>query len=180
MITDSEGGAETPQDRAAEAVETTAPQASELTPAQQAGLKLMGEVCVASGLDVHPEVRSIQGPYLHIDLAGPDARATWGRMGQSLDALQFLCNLILSHRVGSDVRLVLDADDYRERRAEALRTKAMELAREVKARNEEAELEPLPAHERRIIHTALVDDPEVSTYSEGEDPDRRVIIAPKR
>lgn len=147
---------------------------------QQTALNLMNDVCAASGMDCHPVVTGLQGPYLHIELTGSDVRATWGRMGQSLDALQFLCNLILSHRIGSDVRIVLDADNYRERRSEALRQKALELAREVKARNEEAELEPLPAHERRIIHTALADDPDVSTYSEGDEPDRRIVITPRR
>jgi spoIIIJ-associated protein len=147
---------------------------------QRVALTLMQEVCAASGLDASPVVRKRQGPYLHIDLVGSDARTTWGRFGPSLDALQFLCNLILSHRNGSDVRLVLDADNYRERREAILKQRAIELAKEVKARNEEAELEPLPAHERRIIHSALADDAGVSTYSEGDEPDRRVIIAPRR
>jgi spoIIIJ-associated protein len=147
---------------------------------QQAALTLMEEVCTASGMEVHPEITSIEGSYIHIDLAGPDAAASWGRYGHSLDALQFLCNLIIAHRCSPGIRIVLDSDRYRERRAESLRVRAIELAKEVKARQEEAEIEPLPAHERRIIHAALVDDPDVSTYSEGDEPDRRVIISPKR
>lgn len=154
--------------------------ASELTVDQQQALRLLEEVCAASGLECAPIVRSLQGAYIYIDLAGPDAHLTWGRMGHSLDALQFLCNLIISHRVTTDVRIVLDSDSYRQRRAHALELKALEIAREVKERQEEAEFEPLPSHERRLIHTLLADDPDISTYSEGDDPDRHVVISPKR
>ena len=101
-------------------------------------------------------------------------------MGQALDALQLLANNILARRTDTDVRMILDADGYRERRAEALRARAREIAKEVKQRNEEAELEPLPPHERRIIHTALADDPDIRTYSEGDEPGRRVVISPRR
>ena len=153
---------------------------STLKPDQQTAFALMQEICAAAGQDIHPVVRSVQGVYMHVEMAGGDVEATWGRMGQSLDALQMLANMILSRRVGSDVRLMLDADNYRERRAETLRGIAQEYAREVKERNQEAEMDPLPAHERRIIHSALVDDPDISTYSEGDEPHRRIVIAPRR
>jgi spoIIIJ-associated protein len=77
------------------------------------------------------------------------------------------------------VRIVLDADNYRARREEALTKQAMDLAAQAVEAGQEAELEPLSAYERRIIHNALADHPEVTTYSEGEEPRRRVIIAPK-
>ena len=150
-----------------------------LKPDQQTAFGLLTEICAATGQDVHPRVTAVQGVYMHVELAGADARTTWGRMGQSLDALQMLTNMILSRRVGSDVRLMLDADNYRERRAEILRGIAQDFAREVKERNQEAEMDPLPAHERRIIHSALVDDPDISTYSEGDEPHRRIVIAPR-
>ncbi len=153
---------------------------TELNADQRQAVCLLEEVCVASGLDCAPIVRSLQGAYIYIDLAGSDAHITWGRMGHSLDALQFLCNLIISHRVSTDVRIVLDSDNYRQRRAHALEEKALEIAREVKERQEEAEFEPLPSHERRLIHTLLAEDPDITTYSEGDDPDRHVVISPKR
>jgi len=152
---------------------------STLTVDQQLGYELMQGICGAMAPDVYPAVRAVQGPYLHIDIVGSTAEV-WGRMGKSLDALQLLSNMILSRRVGSDVRLMLDADNYRARRTVALETYARDLASQVKAGNEEAELEPLPAHERRIIHSALVDDPDVTTYSEGDEPMRHIVIAPKR
>jgi spoIIIJ-associated protein len=146
---------------------------------QSLAFTIVSEICAATGLDVRPEVRRTQPPYMDIDLAGPDAALTFGRYGPSLDALQMIANLIISRRTRTDVRLLIDAAGYRGRRADILRTRAIELAREVKARNQEAELEPLPAHERRIIHSVLADDPEVETYSEGDDPDRRVVISPR-
>lgn len=152
--------------------------AATLNPDQQRALTLVQEICAASGLDARAVVRSAQRPYLNIELLGSDIRATFGRMGQSLDALQLLCNMILPRHAETDVRLMLDAEGYRERRAETLRQRAMDLAREVKERNQEAELEPLPAHERRIIHAALAEDPSISTYSEGDEPHRRIVISP--
>jgi len=146
----------------------------------RAALELMAEICAATGQEVRPVVRSLEAPYMYVELVGEDVRMTWGRMGQALDALQLLANMILARRVETDLRLILDAGGYRERRAEALRERAFEIAKEVKLRNEEAELEPLPPHERRIIHTALADDPDIRTYSEGNEPGRRVVISPRR
>ena len=146
---------------------------------QRIALKIIQEVCEVSSLGAHAVVRSIQKPYISIEILGGDVRETLGKMGQGLDALQFLCNTIIARRVSTDVRLLLDAEGYRGRRAEALKKLATDLATEVKLRKEEAELEPLPAHERRIIHAALADDPDISTYSEGDEPGRRVVIAPR-
>lgn len=174
-MTDLREGTEAAPDTADTVVD-----AATLNVDQQIALTLMQEICASSGLEANAVVRSIQKPYMNIELLGEGVRMTWGRMGQGLDALQFLSNTILSRRVGSDVRLLLDAEGYRERRADSLRQRALELAEEVKSRNQEAELEPLPAHERRIIHAALADDPEISTYSEGDEPARRVVISPRR
>ncbi len=146
---------------------------------QRIALTIVKEVCEASSLGAHAVVRSIQKPYISIEILGGDVRETLGKMGQGLDALQFLCNTIIARKVSTDVRLLLDAEGYRGRRAEVLKQLAIDLATEVKLRKEEAELEPLPAHERRIIHAVLADDPEISTYSEGDEPGRRVVIAPR-
>lgn len=151
---------------------------AELNPDQRRAFDLVQGLCEASGLDARAVVRSANKPYLHIELMGPDIVSTFARFGQGLDALQLLCNMILPRHMATDVRLMLDAEGYRERRAESLRKRAVDLAHEVMERNEEAELEPLPAHERRIIHSALSEIPEVSTYSEGEEPHRRIVISP--
>lgn len=131
-----------------------------------------------SGLDARPEARGRQGGFLDVELVGDDAAAMFGRHGKALDAMQFLCNLVLARQAPGALRILLDAGGYRARRIEQLTALAQELADEVKARQEECEVEPLPPHERRIIHKVLSEDPAVRTYSEGEEPDRRVVIAP--
>ncbi len=151
-----------------------------LSEAELAALKLVEEMCSRSGQAMEANVVSAQGEYLTIALVGEDVPATWGRSGQALDALQMLLNAILHRHNPSEVRIMLDADNYRQRRRELLQNYALQIADEVKQRNEECELEPLPAHERRIIHTALADDPAISTYSEGNEPARRVVIAPRQ
>ena len=173
---DKESGNETVEEAATPAA-TIDP--AELNEDQCLGLTLVQEICAASGLQAQAVARAVNSPYLSIEILGEDVRSTWGRMGQALDALQLLANMILSHRTRSDVRLMLDAEGYRGRRAETLQRKAHELADEVKARNEEAEFEPMPPHERRIIHTALQDDPDIMTYSEGDEPNRRIVLAPR-
>ncbi len=146
---------------------------------EHGAFEVMEEMCRATGLEVRPEPRGRHVPYLDIELVGPDAADTLGRHGHTLDAFQYLANLIIGRRVGPEVRVILDAGDYRARRAETLIQLAADYAKQVKELQQECELDPLPAHERRIIHNALSGDPEIRTYSEGDDPDRRVIIAPK-
>jgi len=76
------------------------------------------------------------------------------------------------------VRITLDADSYRMQRNAALERQAKQIAAQVLKRQQEAVLDPLPAHERRVIHQALADFEGVETYSEGEEPNRRVVISP--
>lgn len=147
--------------------------------AERTAYDVLVEVCKASGLAMRPVVRSVSPPYLQIELVGEDAAETFGRHGRYLDALQFLANLVIGRRIESDVRVSLDAAGYRAHRAATLEKLARELATQVKERQEECEFDPMSAHDRRIIHNALKDDPEVITYSEGEEPNRRVIIAPR-
>jgi len=150
-----------------------------LGPRERAAFDVIAEICQVTGLEIHPRATGIQGPYLHIEIVGEDAISTYGRNGKSLDALQYLANLIIGRKAGGDVRVLLDAANYRARREKALEDLAREYAALVKERQEECELDPLPAHERRIIHNILADDDTIRTYSEGDDPDRRVIIAPR-
>jgi spoIIIJ-associated protein len=121
-----------------------------------------------------------EGRYIHLEMSGPDVPHVIGRRGVVIDALQYLVNVIFCKESGGDgARLVLDADGYRARRTETLQSLALDLARQVRERGEEAELEALPAHERRVVHRTLKDDADVRTYSEGVEPDRRVVISPR-
>ena len=177
--TDIEGTDTNPTPETEEGADSSpALDAAELNPDQRRAFDLVQGLCEASGMEARAVVRSAQRPYLNIELMGADIETTFGRGGQGLDALQLLCNKILPRHMDTDVRLMLDAEGYRARRADSLRQRAIALAREVKERNQEAELEPLPAHERRIIHAALSEDPDISTYSEGDEPHRRIVISP--
>jgi spoIIIJ-associated protein len=112
-------------------------------------------------------------------LEGPDAATLIGKQGATLNAFQYLVGLMLSREIHQRMRVTVDAESYRVRRAETLIKMARDLAGQVREHNQEAVMDPLNAAERRIVHTALVDEPGISTYSEGEDPDRRVVISPK-
>lgn len=115
------------------------------------------------------------------DLKGADLGILIGRHGQTLDALQYLTNLAANKGIDEGrVRIVLDVEDYRKRREETLVRLAQRLANKVKRRNQRIVLEPMSRHERKIIHMALQDDPQIATYSEGEEPYRKIVIAAKR
>lgn len=115
------------------------------------------------------------------DLKGNDLGILIGRHGQTLDALQYLTNLAANKNAGEGrKRIVLDVEEYRKRREETLVRLAQRLANKVKRRNQRIVLEPMSRHERKIIHMALQDDPQIATYSEGEEPYRKIVIAAKR
>lgn len=123
-------------------------------------------------------VTGMNGRYININLDGSDVGFLVGRRGEVLNALQYLCNVIASRKVTNGIRVSLEGDDFRQRREQILTQMALEVAEEVKKRGEEAVLASLPAFERRIVHQVLVDYAGVETYSEGEEPERCVVIAP--
>src|SRR3954469_17284556 len=93
---------------------------AELNPDQRRAYDLVQGLCEASGLEARAVVRSAQRPYLNIELMGADVQTTFAKMGQGIDALQLLCNMILPRHMSTDVRLMLDAEGYRARRADSL------------------------------------------------------------
>lgn len=139
----------------------------------------LAKILTAMGL--HAEVRPLgfEDGSIRLEVNGPDMGVVIGKHGSTINALQYLVGLITHKRVGERVRVVVDAEDYRSRRERTLQELAQSFARRVKETGQEAVLDALQSYERRIIHTALVDDPDVYTYSEGEEPDRRVVISPR-
>ena len=135
----------------------------------------------ASELDLTAQVTLDDAEGVTVAFDGPDAPLLAARRGQVLDALQLLATYSLrgSRSGPRPPRLTFDAAGYRVKRAATLRQMAQEVADEVKSTGQEAVLDPLSPLERRIVHTALVDDPGVTTYSEGEEPDRYIIISPR-
>ena len=116
---------------------------------------------------------------MEVVIVGEDAPVLVGKQGEVLNSFQFLLSLMIKHRTGRHVRLSLDADGYRAKRAEALVQAAKEMAEQVRTHNEEAVMDPLPASERWVVHNALLTETGIKTYSEGEEPFRRVVISPK-
>ncbi|MCR3920954.1 MAG: protein jag [Firmicutes bacterium] len=103
-----------------------------------------------------------------------------GKRGQTLNALQYLVSIAFHKRFpGQNARLILDVEGYREKREETLRTLALNIAQKAVRTKREVMLEPMNPQERRIIHTTLQDNPDINTYSQGDDPYRKVVIAPK-
>lgn len=99
-----------------------------------------------------------------------------GKHGQTLDALQYLTNLVANKNSSERIRIIIDVEDYRERRIETLSRLAVRLADKVKRNGERVVLEPMNPHERKIIHMALQNDRHITTLSEGEEPYRKVVI----
>jgi spoIIIJ-associated protein len=119
------------------------------------------------------------GDLVQVSVGGPDLAPLIGRHGQTLEALDLLVNLIMAHHQGQRVAVAVDVERYRERRREALEDLARRFAERVHRSGRPITMKPMSAAERRIIHTTLADDLGVTTYSEGEEPDRRVVIAPR-
>lgn len=114
-----------------------------------------------------------------LGIKGPDIGIVIGSFGQTLNALQLITNIMVNRDRPSRKRIAIDAEGYRERRRRSLENLALSSARKAKELNREIVLEDLRASERRIIHTTLQHDPEVVTFSEGEEPHRRLIISPR-
>ena len=103
-----------------------------------------------------------------------------GRRGETLAALQLLVSLIVGHRTKHRMRIIIDAENYRQRREENLRSLALRVAQQVRNYRRSIALEAMPPHERRIVHIALSDSKDISTASIGEGEARRVVISLKR
>lgn len=117
---------------------------------------------------------------LEINFSGEDMGILIGKRGQTLDSLQYLTSLIVNRETEEYVRVKLDTEDYRARRADTLENLSRNVAYKVKQSGKAIALEPMNPYERRIIHSTLQHNRFVETYSEGEEPFRHVVVAPRR
>jgi spoIIIJ-associated protein len=115
-----------------------------------------------------------------LNIEGEDLGILIGRRGQTMASLQHIVRLIISHQEQVKLPVVIDVEGYKERRCEGLRALANRLAEQVTSRKAPFTMEPMSAFERRIIHLALVDNPDVFTESTGIGESRKVVIAPKK
>ena len=166
--------------RARLSVEREEIQAAEASPeALEAGREILQELLGHMGLEAEVTVET--GDTSKLDVKGQEHEkeslgALIGRKGERLSALQHLVNLMLSRRLGEWTRVLVDVEDYRGRRERQLREIAMRAADKVTESGKMLQLEPMPALERRWIHLALRDHPDVATQSIGEEPHRRVVL----
>jgi spoIIIJ-associated protein len=130
-------------------------------------------------MDTDVEIQQRDGN-LVLEVIGEDLGLLIGRRGETLGALQFLLNLVLAKRLKKWARVIVDVEGYRARREETLSGLARRIAFRVRETGQPIALEAMPANERRIIHLALADNPNVSTGSVGEGDHRKVVISPKR
>jgi spoIIIJ-associated protein len=114
------------------------------------------------------------------NIVGGDLGLLIGRRGQTLEAMQFLLNLIVNKDNKEKVKIILDVEGYRARREKSLQDLAKRLADKARQEKKNIVLEPMMPNERRIIHLALQDNPYVSTFSQGEEPLRKVVISLKK
>ena len=117
---------------------------------------------------------------LAFDVEGDDLGILIGRRGQTLACLQYLTRLIVGHQTDEWVPIIIDVEGYKARRYAALQDFARQMAEQVKAKGSPFRCEPMPPAERRLIHLALANDPDVSTESTGQGESRRVVILPRK
>ena len=136
-----------------------------------------------SGLLAQMEVNAVpqisvdaEGNYL-VELVGQDLGAVIGRRGETLDAIQQLTGYAVNKGLAHRVRVRIDAEGYRSKREESLERMARRTAEKAVRFRRNVTLEPMNAYERHVIHTALQDYPEVTTYSIGAEPNRRTVVA---
>lgn len=150
-------------------------------PEQRAGhalLHLEGFL-TAAALSAEAAVTKMDGDTVTLSITGPDAHLLIGAQGDTLQKLDMLLMQMVNKGREARLRINTDADGYRARREQTLMKFAQTLAEQVMGSGQEAVTDPLNPMERRIVHTALLDHPDVITYSEGDDPYRFVVVSPR-
>lgn len=141
--------------------------------------KFLREVFAAMGMMVEISAEMFENKQLNINLKGEEMGIIIGKRGQTLDSLQYLVNLVINKGDAPYISVNIDTEDYRKRRKETLENLAFNLAKKAKHLKKNVVLEPMNPYERRIIHSTLQNDKYVTTYSEGDEPFRYVVISPK-
>ncbi len=145
--------------------------------------EVLAEILRLMGVEARTEIANEDEQAVYLDIhSSSDLGLLIGKRGQTLGALQLLVAIIANREQPpeSRKRIIIDAEGYRDRRERALRAMARSAAQRAVRTGREVALEALNPRERRIVHLALADDPTVTTRSQGEEPDRTVIVSPRR
>ncbi len=138
----------------------------------------LSEVTKLIGLDITVETE-MEEDALRVNLTGENQGILIGHRGETLDALQYLCSLNVNKGRQDYIRVTLDAENYRAKREQTLVSLANRMAQKVARSGRRMAMEPMNPYERRIMHSALQGNDQVVTHSEGQEPNRRVVIYPK-
>lgn len=138
-------------------------------------IQFVKEVGQSIGLELEVDIKRNRDGYT-MNISGSDLGLLIGRRGQTLDALQYLVNIVANRYSDKYVRILLDAENFRERRRKTLEDLADRLAGRVIRSGKEVVLEPMSSQERKVIHAKLQNHARVKTISKGEEPNRRVVI----
>lgn len=149
-----------------------------LARAEEKGRAFLSKIFEEMKLDVVIDIKE-KNNYLVFDLKGDNLGILIGRRGDTLDSLQFLLNLVINEKNSVKVKGIIDIENYRAKREETLIGLSHKLAAKARKTGQKVVLEPMNPQERRIIHMALQNDRRVTTYSEGEEPYRKVVIVPE-
>lgn len=167
------------QPAAEDGTECKTPQREEAADAAEIGRVFLAEIFSEMHLNTDIVIEQKED-YLVFDIQGEELGILIGRRGDTLDALQFLLNLVINRRSNTKIKVIIDIENYRAKREETLVGLSHKLAAKARRTGQKVILEPMNPQERRIIHMTLQDDDSVNTYSEGEEPYRKVIIVPKK
>ncbi len=154
----------------------------ELDVAEEVVSELLAKMKIVAQVEAHygePDDAQSRIP-LQVDLYGQDLSILIGPRAETLNALQYIAGLIIGKELGKSVPLVIDVEGYRARRLQQIRQLATTMADQAIKTGRRQVLEPMPANERRLVHIALRDHPDVTTESVGEEPHRKVGIIPKQ
>jgi spoIIIJ-associated protein len=176
---------ETPDETVVEVTVIDHAAAEEGAPAQAANGKAETVRALLEGLLKHMgvraqvQVRAGTDP-ITLDVSGRDLGALIGWRGETLRALQSVTNVMVGKHLAEGERVIVDVERYRQRREHTVREIALRAARQVKMTGDAITLDAMQAFERRAIHLALEGDPDVTSSSIGEEPDRRVVVGPRK
>jgi spoIIIJ-associated protein len=134
---------------------------------------------VTRNMDVDVDLKTIkEDNHVTFELSGEKIALLIGKRGQTLNALQYIVQLVINKDSKHFYRVTVDAEGYRERRKETLESLALKMADKAKRLNKKVALEPMPAYERKIIHSVLQHRKDISTYSDGIEPHRYIVVKP--
>ncbi len=153
---------------------SAAPQADAVA---ERGRDLLGELLTRMGIEGTVSIRQGGDPVV-LDIGGRDLGPLIGWRGENLRALQTVVNMLMN-RVRAERRIIVDVERYRQRREHTVKEIALRAARQVKVTGDPITLDAMQPFERRAIHLALEEDPEVTTVSVGEEPNRRLVVGPR-